>query len=64
MIPKLRTTKLVNRSKSVTVISSYASDDKDKISTINNAQKTFNSSYSWMTQLIHIDNNYKNYNSR
>jgi len=60
MIPKLKTNLVNNRSKSVRVISS------DKISTITtrNAQKTFNSSYSWMTNLIDIDNNYQNYNSR
>jgi hypothetical protein len=62
MIPKLRTTNLVNRSKSVTVITSWC--NSDKISTTRNAQKIFNSSYSWMTDLIDIDNNYKNYNSR
>jgi hypothetical protein len=58
MIPKLRT-KLSNRSKSVVSVI----DNSDKIST-RNAQKTFNSSYSWMTSLIDIDNQYKNYNSR
>jgi len=58
MIPKLRT-KLANRSKCVVSVI----DSSDKINT-RNAQKTFNSSYSWMTSLIDIDNQYKNYNSR